>query len=195
MSHRVKHAGRRTSIPPALLLVLLLAAGCGSGASGAAPGEQGTRSPEETMTTDLPTSPGPAGLECGAPFEPTTGGVLTVTGRFPLSVSIDEQVVTGTVEVAADEHGARGVVTPQADAFLVRDGRVVTLPMPQDAVGKAVHLGEGRLEVMPAMASLVPCSGGALEPGPYDLYVRVVLNHDDGTRTETFGGPDPLQVR
>jgi hypothetical protein len=49
---------------------------------------------------------------------------------------------------------------------------------------------------MPATASLVPCSGGGvLATGTYDLYVRVVLNHDDGTRTDSFGGPWPLEVR
>jgi len=177
-------------------MVLLLAAGCGSGASGAASGEQRTPSPEESMVTDLPTSPVPAGLECGAPFEATTGGALTVTGRFPKAASTDEQVVTGTVEVAAKQGEARGVVTPHAEAFLVRDGWIVTLPMPQDSVGRTLDLAEGRVEPMPATATLVPCSGGgALATGSYDLYVRVVLNDDDGSRVDSLGGPYPLEVR
>lgn len=148
------------------------------------------------MTADLPTSPGPAGLECGAPFEPTTGGALTVTGHFPTAVSTDEQMVTGTVAVAANRSEARGVVTPLAEAFLVRDGRIVTMPVPQDSVGRRLNLAEGRVERMPAMATLVPCSGGGvLATGTYDLYVRVVLNHDDGSRADSLGGPWPLEVR
>ena len=189
MSHRLLHADR-------LLLVLVLLAGCGSEASGAASGEQKTPRPEESMTTDLPTSPGPAGLECGAPYEPTTGGALAVTGRFPTAVSASEQMVSGTVSVAAKRSEARGVVTPQAEAFLVRDGRVVTLPMPQDAVGQRLDLTDGRVEQMPALATLVPCSGGGrLGTGTYDLYVRVVLNDDDGSRADSLGGPWPLEVR
>jgi hypothetical protein len=198
MRYRRQHADRRTSIPLsfALVLVLLLAAGCASGASGAASGEQRTPSPEESMTSDLPTSPAPVGLECGAPFDPTTGGVLTVTGHFPAAVSADEQIVTGTVAVVAKGSEARGVVTPQAEAFLVRDGRIVTLPMPQDSVGRRLDLAGRRVERMPAMATLVPCSGGGvLATGTYDLYVRVVLNHDDGSRADSLGGPWPLEVR
>ncbi len=190
MRHRLMPA---VSIP--LLLVLVLLAGCGSEASGAASGAQKTRSPEESMTTDLPTSPGPASLECGAPFEPTTGGALMMTSRFPTAVSANEQMVTGSVAVAAKQGAARGVVTPQAEAFLVRDGRIVTLPMPQDSVGQRLDLTDGKVEQMPAAATLVACSGGALARGTYDLYVRVVLNHEDGSRTDSLGGPWPLEVR
>ena len=147
------------------------------------------------MTSDLPTSPDPGVLECGAAVVPT-GGVLTVTGHFPRAVSADEQLVKGTVAVAAKLGEVRGVVTPQADAFLVRDGRIVTLPMAQDAVGRSLDLADGKVEKMPAMATLVPCSGGGvLAAGAYDLYVRVVLNHDDGSRVDSLGGPWPLEVR
>lgn len=119
-----------------------------------------------------------------------------VTGRFPEAVSTDEQVITGSVEVAAKPNEAGGVVTPQAEAFLVRDGRIVTLPMPQDSVGRTLDLAEGRVERMTAMATLVPCSGGGvLATGTYDIYVRVVLNHDDGSRADSLGGPYPLEVR
>ena len=149
------------------------------------------------MTTDLPpTSPGPATLECGARFVPSPGGELTVTGRFPLAVFAAEQMVDGTVEIAASGSAARGVITPLAEAFLVREGRVVTLPVPQDSVGRRLSLTEGSVERMPTTASLVPCSGGdLLEPGTYDLFVRVVLNHDDGTRADSLGGPWPIEVR
>ena len=147
------------------------------------------------MTTDTTKSPGPADLECGAPFGPTTRGVLTVTGRFPDAVSTGAQRLSGTVSVAATGREARGVVTPQAEAFLVREGRIVTLPLPQDSLGRRLDLADGRVERMTAMVSLLPCSGGVLTPGPHDLYVRVVLNHDDGSRTGSIGGPWPLEVR
>ena len=148
------------------------------------------------MTPDLPTTRVPNGLECGALLEPTGEGGLTVTGRFPHEVVAGEQTVAGTVEVAAGRQEVRGVVTPQADVFLVRDGRIVTLPVPQDAVGMRVDLADGRVERMPATATLAPCSGArALERGSYQLYVRVVLNHDDGSETDSTGGPWPLEVR
>ncbi len=149
------------------------------------------------MTTDRPPpSAGPVSLECGAQFRAQAGGQLTVTGHFPTAASAAEQVVIGTVELAAHGRAARGVVTSQADAFLVRDGRIVTLPVPQDSIGRRLDLTEGSVERMPAIAALVPCSGGdAVKTGTYDLYVRVVLNHDDGTRTESLGGPWPLEVR
>jgi hypothetical protein len=148
------------------------------------------------MATDLPSSPGPATLECGEAVGPSTGGVLTVTAHFPGAVSADEQMVKGSVAVEARKGVARGVVTPQAEAFLVRDGHIVTLPVPQDAVGRSLDLANGRVERMPAMATLVPCSGGGvLAQGTYDLYVRVVLNHDDGSQVDSLGGPWPLEVR
>jgi hypothetical protein len=174
-------------------MVLLLATGCGSGASG----ERRTSSPEESMTTNLPpVSPGPTSLECGARFAPVAEGELTVSGRFPTAASAAEQMVNGTVEISANRSTARGVVTPLAEAFLVREGRIVTLPVPQDSVGRSLNLTEGSVERMPAMASLIPCAGGdALTTGTYDLYVRVALNHEDGTRADSLGGPWSLEVR
>jgi hypothetical protein len=178
------------------MVLVVLAAGCGGAASGATSGELRTPTPEESMSTDQPASPAPAGLECGAPFEAAPGGALTITGHFAETVSSGALLLSGTVEVAAAVgRDARGVVTPQAEAFLVRDGRIVTLPTPQDSVGRALDLTNGRVERLPATATLVPCAGGsALATGRYDLYVRVVLNNDDGSRADSFGGPWPLEV-
>jgi len=195
MRHDLRPASRSAAIALSLAVVLLLAAGCGSAESSAASGGPRTPSPEETMTSDLPTSPDPGALECGSAVG-STGGALTVTGHFPGSVAADEQTVPGVVTVTARRSEAHGVVTPQADVFLVREGRIVTLPMPQDAVGQSLELADGKVERMPAMATLVPCSGGGvLAPGTYDLYVRVVLNLDDGSRVDSLGGPWPLEVR
>lgn len=151
---------------------------------------------------DRPPPTSPTALECGRPFRPPSGGGLTLTGRFPTVVSSSEQTVAGTVEVASDSEVVRGVVTPSADVFLVRDGRIATLPLPQDLVGMRLTLAEGEVERLPAQATLSPCDpggsaavDGSLRRGTYELYVRVVLNHDDGSSLEAVGGPWPLEVR
>jgi len=185
-------SGARRGSVSVSLAVVLLCAGCGGGT---VVREQPTPIPEESMATDLPTSSGSRGLECGALFEGEAGGDLKVTGRFPAAVPARQQLVNGTVDIAATGSEARGVVTPLAEAFLVREGRIATLPVPQDAVGRVLDLSDGRVEQMPAMADLTPCAGGtSLPSGYYDLYVRVVLNRQDGTRADSLGGPWPLEV-
>lgn len=140
-------------------------------------------------------------LDCGRPFRLPTGGGLTLTGRFPTVASSSQRGLSGTVEVGSEKEVVRGVVTPSADVFLVRDGRIATLPLPQDLVGMRLELPPGRIEILPAEATLSPCDPGgdaadaSLLPGTYELYVRVVLNHDDGTSRESIGGPWPLEVR
>jgi hypothetical protein len=120
-------------------------------------------------------------LECGQPFRPPSGGGLTLTGRFPVVVSSIEQALSGTVEVASENEVVRGVVTPNADVFLVRDGRIATLPLPQDLVGTRLELAPGKGETLPAQGTLSPCDPGggtadeSLQPGTYELYARAVL--------------------
>jgi hypothetical protein len=179
---------------PWLAVVLVLAAGCASPGSEAASEGSVRPSPEETMS-DLPASAAPAALQCGGAFTPRAGGVVTVTGSFPSAVSSGAGLVLGTVTLTAVPGApARAVVTPQADAFLVREGRVVTLPMAQDSVGRRLDLGQGRREQLPAAASLVACAGGRLPPGGYEIYARVLLSHDDGSTDEAVGGPWPLHI-
>lgn len=84
------------------VVVVLLCAGCGGGTVVPTP------RPEESMATDLPTSSGSPGLECGALFEEAAAGDLTVTGRFPAAVPARQQVVNGTVDIAATGSEARG---------------------------------------------------------------------------------------
>lgn len=126
---------------------------------------------------------------------------MTLTGRFPAVVSSSEQAVSGTVEVASEKELVRGVVTRNADVFLVRSGRIATLPLPQDLVGMRLELAPGKVEKLPAQATLSPCdpggaaADGSLPPGTYELYARVVLNHDDGSSLESIGGPWLLEVR
>jgi hypothetical protein len=83
----------------------------------------------------------------------------------------------------------------RAEAFLVRDGLLVTLPLPQDSVGVLWDLVPGATKSVPAEASLVSCAtGAALEPGSYDLFVRVVLAPDEGGQVESVGGPWSVRV-
>lgn len=195
MRPRVTHRRPVATGTAVVLALALLVAGCGSvGAVGASRGRDATTPEEQAVPTDLPTSPTPGGLECGARVG-STGGTLTLTARFPASAAVGAQQVDGTVTLGASA-GAQGVVTPQAEAFLVRDGRIVTLPLAQDASGRQVDLAGDRQASLPATVGLVPCSGeGALAPGSYDVYARVVLNLEDGSRTDSLGGPWPLELR
>jgi hypothetical protein len=126
---------------------------------------------------------------------------LTLTGRFPAVVNTSERAVSGTVEVASAKEVVRGVVSPSADVYLVRNGRIATLPLPQDLVGMRLEIAPGKVEKLPAQVTLAPCESGGgagsgtLRPGRYELYGRVVLNHDDGTSVVSIGGPWPLEVR
>jgi hypothetical protein len=200
MSDRHGQQGRQSGWQLAVAVVLLVSlSGCGDQtvAGESMTGPPSTNQPEENATMEPATS-APTALECGRPLRKPASGRLTLTGRFPAVVRSTERILSGTVEVTSADVGVAGVVTPTADAFLVRDGRIVTLPVPQDSVGKSVELGPGTVETLQGEVSLSPCQaglGGSLGPGTYDLYVRVVLNNDDGTMVESVGGPWPLDVR
>jgi hypothetical protein len=80
--------------------------------------------------------------------------------------------------------------------FLVRDGRVVTAPLPQDAVGIVWMVAAGQTTGMPGEAALTSCdTGEPLEPGVYEVYARFTVIPDEGGSVESFGGPWPLEVR
>jgi hypothetical protein len=147
---------------------------------------------------------------------PAGAGPLDLTGRFPAVAPAGAQVVSGVVEVTS-RVPVRGVVLPQAEMFLVRDGRVATVPVLQDAMGVRLELAAGRVERLPGKATLVSCEPGAgpVSPGTYQLYARVVLTpdgggpdggasdgggpdggaSDGGASMESFGGPWPLEVQ
>ena len=124
-----------------------------------------------------------------------------MTGSFPAGVSSGQATVSGTVEIASEDEVARGVILSQADVFLVQNGCIATLPLPQDLVGKRLDLAPGMVETLPAQVTLSPCNvgdgagHGSLRPGTYELYARVLLIHDDGSSVESIGGPWPLEVR
>ena len=179
-----------------LLVVALSAAGCAGG--GAATG--GAPTPESSPGKGVAVSPTSAADEvpfaCGRLFRPPVGGVLALTGRFPSTVSVGERTLAGTVE-ATSRVAVRGVVAPRADVFLVRDGRVATVPTAQDAVGERWDLAPGAVRRLPGEVPLVSCApaGEPVPAGAYEVYARVVVTPDDGAAVEYFGGPWPLEVR
>jgi hypothetical protein len=188
---RQEHAGWTVL----LLLVVVLAAGCGGGGAGRAPEPEA--SPKERASVDPAPLAGTTGLQCGQQFRPPAGGgLLALSGRFPATVPAGEPAVTGLVEVTS-RVSVRGVVAPRAEVFLVRDGRVATVPVAQDAMGVRWDLAPGRVERLPGEATLVSCApgGGSVRPGIYQLYARVVFTADDGAGVASFGGPWPLEVR
>jgi hypothetical protein len=138
----------------------------------------------------------PGEVRCGRPFQLPAPAGLRLVGRFPESVPAGQQTVSGIVEVTSSE-AVRGVAAPSADAFLVHEGDVVTMPMAQDAIGVRWDLAAGETRRIPALASLVSCDRdrGPLPPGRYELYARVVLSPDEGPAQLAFGGPWRLRLR
>jgi hypothetical protein len=173
-----------------LVAVLVLGlAGCGDDAVG------GSAGAEEARVKPEP-GEGAGELRCGRPFQLPAAGGLRLVGRFPGSVPAGQPTVGGVVGVTARE-AIRGVASPAADVFLVREGRVVTTPMAQDAIGVRWDLAAGETRSMPGTASLVSCEpdAGPLPPGSYELYARVLLTPDDGAAQRAFGGPWRLRLR
>jgi hypothetical protein len=135
-------------------------------------------------------------VRCGRPFRLPAPARLRLDARFPESVPAGQQTLTGMVEITSRD-AMRGVAPAAADVFLVRDDRVVTTPVAQDAIGIRWEPAPGETRTMPAPASLLSCEpdGGPLAPGGYELYARVVVTPDNGAAQRAFGGPWPLRVR
>ncbi len=135
-------------------------------------------------------------VECGRVFRSPGGGALALTGRFPAWLPVGAATVSGTVGVSS-AGVVRGVISPRADVLLVRDGRVVAVPLPRDLLGVRLDLLPGETWELPGETALVSCEpGGALLSAAwYELYVRVVLSRDDGDLVESVGGPWVLELR
>ncbi|SDY99627.1 hypothetical protein SAMN05444365_104487 [Micromonospora pattaloongensis] len=189
MSDRRSSAG---GVAMLLLAAVLATTGCGGGAT-VGGGSDPDASPEERVTVNPSTA---TTIECGQPFRPPVDVALTMTVQFPTAVSAGVDSVGGTVEVTSRE-AVRGVGTPRAGGFLVRDGRVVTVPPAQDAAGVRWELAPGEPLRLPGDVSLVSCAAGGntVGPGTYELYSRVVFTPDGGSTVESFGGPWPIEVR
>jgi hypothetical protein len=183
----------------AVALVAAMVSGCAAAdqaVSGASPKPPSSHSPGEDAPVDRIPSTTPTPLQCGGPFSlPATRGLLTVSGQFQARAPAKDGSVSSHVDVTAGG-AVRGVMAPSADGFLVRDGRIVTLPAPQDLMGVRLTLAPGTVHRLPALVSLEPCAAAtaALLPGPYELYVRVVVTRDDGSALESFGGPWAIEM-
>jgi len=141
-------------------------------------------------------TPQPGEVRCGAAFRLPAPAGLRLVARFPERVEVGQRTLNGTVEVTGSD-AVRGVAAPGADVFLVAAGRVVTVPVAQDAIGVRWELAAGETRSLPATASLVSCErdGAPLAPGRYELYARVLITPDGGAAQRAFGGPLPLHVR
>jgi hypothetical protein len=176
--------------PMLLFASILFSAGCGG--RGTAPGSSLAPDASSVQHGSMSSS---SAVTCGQQFQPPTAGRLMLAGKFPTAVLTGVRMISGTVEVRTQDV-VRGTVAPGADVFLVRDGRVATVPVPHDLTGIQWNLGPGKIEHLPGQAALVSCApgGGPVRPGTYELYARVVITQDDGTPVESFGGPWPLEV-
>jgi hypothetical protein len=135
-------------------------------------------------------------VRCGRPFRLPDPVALRLIARFPERVPAGQQTLSGEVDVTSRE-AMRGVTAAAADVFLIRDDRVVTTPVAQDALGVRWEPAAGESRTVPALASLVSCDpkGGPLPPGEYELYARLVVTPDDGPAQQAYGGPWRLRVR
>jgi hypothetical protein len=171
-------------------IAVFVAAGCGGTTSSGAPDTE-----KSTREATVAPTPSIGGIACGQEFRESASGELTMVARFPASAAAADGVVTGTVEVTS-KRAVQGVVSPRAQAFLVRDGRVVSMPVVQDLSGVRWDLASGAVERLPADAALVSCEpGGApLPPGRYELYARLMVTPDDGPGVVSVAGPWPLEI-
>jgi len=135
------------------------------------------------------------GVRCGQDVR-TAGGALNLAGRFPATATAGELRVAGTVDVTSPS-ALRGVAAPYADMFLVKDGKVVTLPVPQDAVGVRWELAAGAAKSVPGEVALTSCEpgGGPLGPGTYELYARIAIFPDSGPVVAAVSRVGTLDVR
>ncbi len=173
-----------------LVPIVLATASCAGNESSGAPDIESTNREDTAVTT-----PSTGDIVCGQAFRVPAGGELTLVARFPATARAADRMVTGTVEVTS-RAAVRGVVAPRAQAFLVRDGRVVSTPVAQDLSGVQWDLASGSVERLPADAALVSCEdGGApLPPGRYEVYARVVVMPGDGPGLASVAGPWPIEV-
>ncbi len=164
-----------------LALILALSA-CGSSTDGEG-GEPGE-------------APEPGRIACGESFELPSPSGIRVEAEFPRTAAAGKPMLRGTAEVTTAE-AVHGVTSEHADGFLVRDGLVVTTPLPQADIGIPWDTAAGEVREVPVVASLVSCrpDGEPLTAGEYELYVLVTITPDDGKTIQAFGGPSPLRLK
>ncbi|NHC46998.1 hypothetical protein [Motilibacter aurantiacus] len=197
------HQALHRSAPAALLLLLPLVgtAACGQEPDGV-PAPAGEAAAPDAAVTGPAAPPavngaGLAGLACGAPAPPASGGPLVLDGVFPESVGPGERALAGSVRISSSAAAVDAVVGSSAEVVLVRGGRIVTEPLPQDSVGERVRLVPGRVEELSASVVLVPCdpaAGRTLVPGAYEIHARVLVDDLAGGQAVLVGGPWPVEL-
>ena len=173
------------------MLVAGLAGACTSGSS---EGGSGGWSAAPAAGGDEP-------VNCGDPIDQLQARVsplASLDGSFPATVGRDgDGTFSGDVTLVAHE-ALVGVTSPLADVYVVRDGLVVAVPLPKDAVGTAVRVPAGGTAVFDAVGTIARCDGGGapLGPGRYQVYALVAVTGDAGPGSEIVvgGGPWPLDV-
>lgn len=187
---------RRVCAGGARVLVCVIAfaaGGCGLGASGGTPEFAPSVETERNVVSP---GAGLTGLRCGQQVRATADGGLSLVGRFPGTAAAGELTAAGRVDVTSSA-AVHGIAAPHADMFLVKAGRVVTLPVPQDAVGVRWELAAGVPKSVSGEVTLVSCepAGGRLAPGAYELYARIAVFPDSGPVVEFIGPVGALDVQ
>jgi hypothetical protein len=174
-----------------LALVLALSA-CGSSTDGEG-GEPG-EAPEPSRVTSGE-APEPSRIACGESFELPSPGRIRVEAQFPRTAAAGKPMLRGTAKVTTAE-AVHGVTSEHAGGFLVRDGLVVTTPLPQADIGMPWDTAAGEVREVSVVASLVSCEPGGepLPAGEYELYVVVTITPDGGKTIQALGGPSPLRL-
>lgn len=170
-------------------LTALALTGCGSDDEGSTP-----MAADEQPQTQSQSTPAPAG-QCGAAFEPPAAGPLRATASFASSAKAADGMLTGEIEVEASG-AVKGTTSQSAAGLLVREGKIVSESLIQDAMGVPVDLAPGDKTTVPAAVPLSSCQtpGEPLPAGEYELHVTYVVIGEDGSRVEAHAGPTAITL-
>ncbi len=149
------------------------------------------------MPTSGGTSTGGEASEprCGEPLDwAASDAPLSLTSHFPERAPTDgDGLLRGTVTVTNRSAAALSATTAaQPDLVLLRDGRVVSLPIGLRAVAVNVDLAPDASQDFDAAASMRSCESGPypagtpLPPGTYQLVA---------SQTFDVAGSDPIVAR
>lgn len=132
---------------------------------------------------------------CGHPL-----GALPADARIPVTADFPPRIARaadgffeGTVSVTNLGRAMSGVTSPGAGVYVLRDGYVVSTPLPQDLVAHSMALEAGASATLPARGSIRSCIDDELLPvGQYGLVAVVVVYLDDGPAV--VGASEPWTV-
>jgi hypothetical protein len=173
-----------------VIAAALCTTGCAGGQPPAAPPSPAPAAPD-SATHEGERRADTVSVGCGESIG--ASGPVKMTGEFPATTTPDQ--FTGKVIILAGTAKISGVSTPGADVYLARDGKIVSVPLPKDLVGRQVDIEPGGSTAFDAPGSARDCAtDGQLTPGRYEIYARIVLTSADGSSMEATGGPWPLAV-